>query len=473
VKEEEIDKLVDDLSDTDQAVRNAAYDKLSQYGSGIWPILEKLLPTEGPEAQARMRQLLKQKVVPTLNGMVLLGNKTLNLAARLADGGTVFYAEAGVSIPYPDNPDAEPAYRVPAWISIRPGRPIELLPESMTSDLTAGQSRLYANGNDWIVTNDLRGPRRFVGNGYVTLLRKSEHDFSDFLGMDRRGRWLFRKPPGTHATTAPTATEPAASSPPPVTSASTMPSAKDDETLIIDPTLPDPTPRLPVWVLDIADEVGWTKAGWPVTKKNSAYALHENGWQVLNESEEIFDKPEDVPPQVEPPPPNSPAATQPATIPATSFSTPTHTPATTAPATQSGDSPILTDRQGTRYFGGLTDLRLVPRKGAAMTYALPAVATGVGPAWLVKVADGRLFLFNQPGRVVCLKPTPGKAEPFKLEEIFTHHVPTVKTPTRIWVDPAGRIAMAWENQLAIFFPDGYIPPPIAELMLGANDDMDE
>ena len=52
VKEEIVTRLVEDLSDAEEGARTAAYDKLSQYGSGIWPILEKLLPNEGPEAQA-------------------------------------------------------------------------------------------------------------------------------------------------------------------------------------------------------------------------------------------------------------------------------------------------------------------------------------------------------------------------------------------------------------------------------------
>lgn len=66
------------------------------------------------------------------------------------------------------------------------------------------------------------------------------------------------------------------------------------------------------------------------------------------------------------------------------------------------------------------------------------------------------------------------AEPFKLEKIFTHRVPTVERPTRIWLDPAGRIIMAWEGQLAIFFPAGYIPPAIADLMMfNANDEGEE
>jgi hypothetical protein len=228
-------------------------------------------------------------------------------------------------------------------------------------------------------------------------------------------------------------------------------------------------------VVDTADESGWTKDGWPVTKKNSAYALHEHNWQALEEKEEFLSKPDEVPPRVEPAPVNSSSTTFPTTIATTLPTTsPAESPSTTqAATTQNSDTPILTDREGTRYFGGLTDLRLVPVKGAVITWTLPALANGEGPVWLVRTKDGRLYLFNQPGRVVRLKPTPGTAEPFKLEKIFTHHVPTATAPTRIWLDPAGRIAMTWENKLAILFPDGYIPPSIAEMMLGGQDEMEE
>ncbi|MDB5305637.1 MAG: hypothetical protein JWM97_3186 [Phycisphaerales bacterium] len=454
VNEEQVAKLVDALSETDEKKRKEAYDQLSQYGSGIWPVLEKLMNDQPPEAQARLRQLLKQKAVPTLNGMGLLGDKSLKLAARLSDGGTVFYAEHGVSIPNPQDPDAGPDFHTPAWISIRPGRPIELLPPVLTEDLIPGKSRLYAVGNDWIITNDARGPRRFVGNGFVTLLRKSEHGFSDFIGMDRRGRWIFRKPVADPSATAP----------------ATAPSDAAPVTLIVDPTLPDPIPRLPVWVFKTAETVGWDKAGWPVTKRGGAYTLHEEGWQVVDEKEEIFTRPDQVPPITDP---TATTATAPSTEPApttapgpTTAPQATATAPSTAPATTPADpSLLLIDKEGNHYFGGLTDLRIVTRFGKESVWPLPPSANGPGPVYLVRTESGRLFLFNAPGRVLRIKPTPGEAQPYKVEKAFTHNIPTVDHPTRIWLDPADRIIMAWENQLAIFFPAGYIPPAIAEKML--------
>ena len=91
-------------------------------------------------------------------------------------------------------------------------------------------------------------------------------------------------------------------------------------------------------------------------------------------------------------------------------------------------------------------------------------ANGTGPVTLLQTADGKLYLFNQPGRVLRIQPTPGRSEPFKLEATFTKGVPTVADPTRIWLDPGGRIVMVYEDRLAVMFPQGYIPPRIQDLM---------
>ena len=57
-------------------------------------------------------------------------------------------------------------------------------------------------------------------------------------------------------------------------------------------------------------------------------------------------------------------------------------------------------------------------------------------------------------------------EPFQLEATFTHQVPAVDHPTRIWVDPAGRIIIEWESRIAVLFPQGYIPRRISLMMDG-------
>ena len=189
--------------------------------------------------------------------MSLLGRKDLQVAARLSDGGVVFYAEQGVSIP---TPDGDPETRAPAWICVRPGRVITLLPPLLTAELRCGQSRLFAVGNEWIANFDNDGPKQFIGNGFVKLLRSDELRFNELVGIDRRGRWVFRPDQGS-------------------------------QTLVIDPTIPDPTPRLPAWQLPVAESVGWDKSDWPVVKHGGAYALMEHDWRLLDEKEKIFTSP--------------------------------------------------------------------------------------------------------------------------------------------------------------------------------------
>lgn len=442
VDEKKVAELVAALADPEEEKRQAAYKQLTTYGSGIWPILEKMVDDQEPEAKARLQLLLREKTEPTLGGMKLMGEKTLRLAARLEDGGTVFYAEAGVMMP-PTVTDADPSIIAPAWISIRPGQPIELLPPALIGDLSPGRSKIYAVGSDWLVSTDVRGPRRFIGNGLVTMLRKKEQAYSDLIGQDRRGRWLFRAPPDF--VTKQPATAPSTSAP----------AADPDATLIIDPTLPDPTPRLPVWVFRNAKEVGWDKIGWPVAKDVSSYALHESGWVLLPQDEPVYTRVEQM----------IAATTVPTTGPSTAPATGPTTIASTEPTTEPA-APLLTDGEGNRYYDGLTELRVVSRSGRETIWPLPAIAVGEGPAALVRTRDGHLFLFNQRGRVLRIKPTPDEQAPFRLEAVFTKDIPTIDHPTRIWLDPADRIIVAWGSQLAIMFPAGYIPPAIAEKMLG-------
>lgn len=416
VDEQAIRKRIDQLDDPDPDVRRQAFVDLSNFGPGAWPVLEKLSGDQPPQAKMLLRQLLKDRARPTLSGMTLLGGRSLELAARLSDGGVVFYAPQGVSLPEADGQETTTA---PAWLSIRPGHYIELLPPILVADLKPGQSVLDVVNDRWIVDSDVRGPRLFYGNGFATLLRKDERQFARVVGMDQRGRWLFREPNRSDA--------------------------ERPQTLIIDPHLPDLTPRLPVWQLAIAHSVGWDKDNWPVLENVGEFALTETGWRPLDKDEKFFTRPDQLPPA-------SPEAVAPATGPAT------------RPATGPSEPPILVTSEGDRFYGGLTDLRVVKRDGREIDWPLPAIDSGSGPVCLIRTSDGKFFLFNQPGRVLRLVPTPGGAEPFKVDASFTHKIPTIANPTRIWLDPAGRIDIEWENQLAILFPQGYIPTAISRLM---------
>jgi hypothetical protein len=456
--EKAISDLVDQLSDADPAKRDAANAQLTRYGPASWPLLEKLLPDQPPEAKSRLRQLLRNRIEPTLGGRTLVDGK-MRVADRFADGGVLFYAAAGVLIERENRP---PLVVSPAWISIRPGRPIEMLDPVLVKDATPQKQHFFAFGDEWLISDSVQGPRRLEGNHLEPMLDKNEVAFGKVIGVDRRGRWLFRRADG---------------------SSGTAPSSKlsSAQTLLLDPTFPDPTPKLPVWKLDIAKgSVGWDRQDYPVIKRGGAWVLKEEGWEPLDEAKDVMITE-----------PVAPPVSQPVSAPATWRAAATAGRVGTVGEAGGQDGagaapapPILVTKDGTSYFDGRKTLRIVDRAGKQTIWNLPAAASagagaGAGPGaagagsdvpvHLIRTSDGRLFLFNQPGRVVRIKATPGGSEPFEVEAVFTHRIPNVDAPTRIWLDPAGRIIMAYEKtRLAILFPVGRIPQPI-QLLITAKE----
>jgi hypothetical protein len=355
---------------------------------------------------------------PTLGGMTLVGEK-LRTVTRHDDGGIVLYAEAGVAI---SRDAGEPVRRAPAWLSIRPGHATEILDDALVKELKPESHQLLAFGTapDWVVTGDAAGPRRWIGNDFVPFLNKDERGFTEVVGIDRRGRWLFRKPGDS----------------------------QNPETLIIDPTLPDPKPRLPFWEFLTARAFGWDAEGWPVVRREGGeWALRENGWRLLdpNKGERML---------TEVPPPATRPATSPGHVRREDINS----------STTRSVPPLLVDDTGTSYYDGLTTLEAVSPDGRSTVWPLPPAAVGKGPVTLIKTPDGVLFLFNQPGRVLRIRPTPGEAEPFTLEATFTRRIPSVTRPKRIWLDPAGRIVVVDARRVILFFPQGFIPPKIRDLM---------
>ena len=470
-------QLVEKLSDPEDEVRQNAFKELTRYGASAWPVLERLTPEQGPEAQARLKQLLKNRVEPTLGGMTLLGDK-LRVVSRLSDGGVVFYADVGVATA---GESEEPIIRSPAWISVRPGQPVALLGPPFTDDLDPERSKIYAFGDEWVVVNPGAVPMRYVGNGFDPLLRKSEVAFSEPVGIDRRGRWLFRRP-GEAATTSPASTAPssgpstASTSAPttgasPASSPSTAPGGEAVETLILDPTLPDPTPRLPVWTYSTADVVGWSKENWPAVKRGGAWALHRDGWDAMKRTEKLFADSSDSP-AGNPTTPGAGATAVVTTAAATAPTTSSTGPSTTQ-ATDLGP-PLLVDGEGNRYYDGRTRLYVIRPDGQHVDWPLPAVANGgAAKVHLARTPDGLLFLYNQAGRILRIRPTPDEAEPYALEATFTRNVPNTEDVARMWVDPAGRLIMAHGKKLAIMFPQGYIPPQIDSIIPPGQADVGE
>ena len=127
---------------------------------------------------------------------------------------------------------------------------------------TAQLIAVDGHDDDWVAVTDASGPRRFVGNGLVNLLHKDEAAYSHLVGVDRRGRWLFRKP------------------------------RDDSQTLVLDPTLPDATPRLPVWNYTNAEEVGWDKENWPAVRQLGLVSrLKDTGWEPLEKDADLLTRP--------------------------------------------------------------------------------------------------------------------------------------------------------------------------------------
>ena len=402
IDQKHIADLVTQLADPDPDKRQSAFAELSQYGPGLAPLLEKLSTDQPPEARLRLKQLLAGKITPALGGMQIIDNR-LTVARRQDDGTVLLYAPAGVSVPTSSD---EPQKVVPAWLCIRPGGRIDrALPPALVKDQLPTACHLRALHDDWITTDDGTGAgvRRFLGDTFVPLVHPDEQRFSQLIGLDRRGRWLFSDP------------------------------SQPTQTLILDPTILDPTPRLPVWVIKVPDgSVGWNHNDFPVTKRGGAWALKADTWEPLPDTDPLITK---------------------------------------SPAPPSTQSALLTTSDGTKYFDGQTAITTIDKTGQTKTWSLPpsAVGDGDGDVTLIRTNDGVLFLFNHPGRVLRIKPTPAATQPFQLEATFTDSIPPTDHPPRIWLDPLGRIDfVADDNTLVIMFPAGHIPPEIARMMPDQN-----
>jgi hypothetical protein len=289
------------------------------------------------------------------------------------------------------------------------------------------------------------------------MLRKSDRRFSDFVGVARGGRFIFKEPPrpATQASSRPT----------------TAPAGSSARTLVIDPNFPDPTPRLPFWSLEYpTGTVGWDKNDWPAAKQGNAWALGDGEWRAIDEAKEpFFTEASQVPP-LPPFPTTHPVfkhvpATEPSTAPATQPADPL------SPSIILSRKPILVDSEGTWYFDGRETLTTVKPDGTFTIWPLPDAAVGEGEPHLIRTSDRTLFLFNEAGRVLRIAPTPGAAEPFRLDATFTRGIPNAEHPTRIWLDPFGRIDIAYDGtRLAILFPQGFIPASAATLMPSSDQE---
>lgn len=424
--------LVNQLGEDDADRRDRAYKQLAAYGPGALPVLQNVKQDDvNPEAWARLRRLLRAPAVPLLGGIGMRPDR-LRLVRRLRDGGVLFYTPDEITLPNPAGD--EPLKRTPGWIVARPGRMVEPLDPNLAFDANPDDPKMDVVSGQWIVDSEKFGPRLFQEpNTFKRMLQADQREYSYVVGLDRRGRWLFRRLADAEIS-----------------------ATSSGSTLIVDPTLPDPTPRLPIWVFDNNEgmKVGWDKENWPaVNDGNLERRLMKDEWEPLADGDVIHTDP--------PPRPAAPPVPPPATTRA----------ASTQPAEEL-PPPLLIDASGKRYYNGISALRVIGKDGTDTNWLLPAEAIGAVdyPTTLIQTHDGRLYLLNQANHVVRLKPTPKGVEPYVLEGVLTPNLPAEESPVRSWLDPAGRIIIAYEHKLAILFPGGYIPQAIRERMVNTDDD---
>lgn len=381
---ERVRELVKKLSDPDPRIREKTQLDLEAMGPTIFPELEALRPKQRAEGQIRIEALLGQKFAPKLAGLIPLEGLT-QVVTRFNDGGAVILLTGGGI--YSEN--GEDKTLIPAWIAIRPGRYVERMNEAMTSNIIPGQYHIYAHGNEWVVADPVLGPRRWLGSRLKTMLPKEFRQYDRLVGIDQQGRWLFR------------------------------PSVDDGSTLIIDPFLPDPTPRLPVWIV-VDEAAGWTSTGWPAVRRGKRVTvLGEAGWRALDEKTEKFE------------------TTLPNVLPT-----------------------VATDARQRRFELRNGAIQVSSSEGVETTIRLAG-----SDATMLFAAFDRLFVVGT-GAVTRLNPD----QPDPVEATFTEHLPA--DAQRVWLDPAGRLVFASDTRLWVTFPQGHIPRPIANLML-ASPEADE
>ena len=403
--EKHINDLITQLGDDDSDLRQASFDELSRYGPELAPLLEKTSGDASPEAALRIQQLLRNKVAPALGGITAIDGR-LDVIRRFDDGTVLFFAPAGVQVATArDQPDVI----APAWLVLRPDGHMERpLSAAIVRDQQPNACTLISLHDEWLVA-DAAGIRRFTGNTFEPLLHAVERRFSKIIGIDARHRWILKDPASSH------------------------------DTLIIDPSIIDPTPRLPTWTIAINDgAIGWDAEGFPAVSRGAdpgTWELRADGWKML---------------------------ANPATI-ATNRNPPPARQAATAP---SSGIVLLTATDGCQYFGGADSLIEVSKTGSRTHWPLPPNAVGSAEPILIQTVDGLLYLYNQPGRLLRIRRTIDGIEPFTLEAIFTQGIPNTDHPIRVWLDPAGRIDFIGEdNVLTIAFPAGAIPKEISRMML--------
>lgn len=244
-----VEGWVRELSSSEGQRREVAYKELQFLGPGAWPVLERLLEGQPPEARVRMQTLLLEKTEPTIGGFRPRAGP-IRVAQRWSDGAIVLRARQGwlrVST------DGERPVTGDLLL-VRPGEVPAVAPDDIAELIEAGATLDSIRGE--IVARTERGLLRRVGTSFLPVLPARLSDYSLLRGIDDRNRWLI---------------------------ASTRP---DAPLLLLDPTIADPTPRLPTWSIPVPSGgvIGKTSDGWPVMRSGDAWALRATGWQLVRQA---------------------------------------------------------------------------------------------------------------------------------------------------------------------------------------------
>lgn len=396
--EEKIHRLAEKLGDDDADTRDQAHADLAAMGPAAWELLEKMAPTLPLEAQLRVRELTQAKTAPGLGRFKPVDDK-LRVIWRLSDGGAVLLAESGVRM----MAGKQEQVVAPAWIAIRPGRSISLLPPALTKSLAVGVVDLQAVGNDWVVSDPTDGARLFFGQELEPLTSSKLLDYRKVVGRDRMGRLLL-----THADQK----------------------RYEKGFLLIDPAVADPTPVLNVWTMTLPPEgeVGWDGKDWPAVKRSGMWALKADQWAKL-----------------EGPLMQTEQAMQTETEGAVAFK-------------QVGK---LANQAG--VWLNDQSMRLRQPDGTTTTQPRPK---NLPPGGLVGVAyQNRFYLLHAGGKLSRLRVEPLKASPFTVEVVFDENIPDVAAVRRMWIDPAGRMCVATPDaELIVIFMERKIPQAMIDLI---------
>ena len=375
-----VQPLARKLADRDPAVRQTAQRQLEAMGPGVLPVLESMRDQVPPEAQIRIEAMLGQRFAPTIAGLRLLPGRVRTLA-RFPGGGCVLRFDGGGTI---DADGDTPARSViPATVLIRPGYPIELIDPESVCDFLPGRQSIQWVGDELLISDPIVGPRRWVGSSLSKpILPKEFADFDTVVAIDARRRWLL-------------------------TSAK-----RPCKTLLIDPSLPDTTPKLPTWMI-AGDAIGRTDHGWPAVRRGDRlFVLEQSGWRI--------DQPNVMRPLPKP-------------------------------------SRTAKDEAGGIFTVDAEAVHATDVHGRVVAVPLGGDGTNATPL----VLTNQLLIYTPDGVVRRFAIGAGPLT-LKLAASFTQNVPREAV---VWTDPAGRLVMANGKTMTVAFPEGRIPRELLDLML--------